>query len=435
MSSDRKVTRSVYENAKGIVEQKGKWANAAANKTDPSIYEEAAKPSYKYLEENGAADIAEKLHGYDYSQALEYVNTLEPESETANTFNGMISAVKEKSDSVFETAKKDKEELAADYNEYISYAKEGYSGKDYANAIQNSYKEMGEKATRGVLASKGAENSGNIDSYAKAQAQRSELAYANAGNAAALDQYNAIMQNYLSGIEGKSAAITGMIDRLQQNVVMDQSYYAEMYNAMRAADLAEKQAYYDDLNNSRKAENERLIAEQEHESALRNAEVDLVKELSSIATSQMEATGKVDGEVMDLISALTGKGTSSGETVNGIPLRDKESSSEKDNSVSNGESTGNTAPNLSAPPAEVQKLTYSRALQEVRSKAIGERESFINKLVDEGAITPDEAVALYAETVDILNTGNRAAGGISLQNADSRNALAAGTTGIPIVFG
>jgi len=52
MSSDRKVTRSVYENAKGIVEQKGKWANAAANKTDPSIYEEAAKPSYKYLEEN-----------------------------------------------------------------------------------------------------------------------------------------------------------------------------------------------------------------------------------------------------------------------------------------------------------------------------------------------------------------------------------------------
>lgn len=94
MSVKTKVTKSVYENAKGIVEQKGKWANAAAKNADPSIYEEAAKPQYKYLEENGASDVAEKLHGYDYSEAVDYLNTLEPESDTSSAFNGMISAVK-----------------------------------------------------------------------------------------------------------------------------------------------------------------------------------------------------------------------------------------------------------------------------------------------------------------------------------------------------
>ena len=233
------IKRSVYDTAKRIIDEKGKWHTAKSKGEDTSPYANAAVPYYQQLEDNGAGDIAEKLRNSDYTQALDYLNTLEVEDDPvdyATQLNDFRKGVNAKSDKTFSTIETDKNALSKDYDDYISYLKEGYTGKDYAKTLLDQYNEMGQRASLGELAGTGAENAGNIDSYAKAQAQRQQLAYANAGNAAALDQYNAIMGNYLAGLEGKRGMTAGAWGAMQENASSDQGLYSDMYKSFIAGE-------------------------------------------------------------------------------------------------------------------------------------------------------------------------------------------------------
>lgn len=238
------IKKSIYDSANRILTNKGKWANAKANNQDVTPYAKAAQNDYAYLRANGASDIADRLESLDYSGASEYLSGLEVEGDNIDYSNWM-NGIQDKSNATFESAMSDKDTLLKDYNDYFDYLKEGYAGKDYANTILNSYNEQGQNAILGELASVGAENAGNIDSYAKAQAQRQQLAFQNAGNAAALDQYNAIMGNYLAGLEGKKGAATDFLDRMQGNVNSDYEAYTNLWNT----DLSAAQAEADSLRN------------------------------------------------------------------------------------------------------------------------------------------------------------------------------------------
>lgn len=310
------IKRSVYDTAKRIIDEKGKWHTAKSKGEDTSPYANAAVPYYQQLENNGAGDIAEKLRNSDYTQALDYLNTLEVEEDPvdyATQLNDFRKGVNAKSDKTFSTIETDKNALSKDYDDYISYLKEGYTGKDYANTLLNQYNEMGQRASLGELAGTGAENAGNIDSYAKAQAQRQQLAYANAGNAAALDQYNAIMGNYRAGLEGKSGMTAGAWGAMQENTSSDQGLFSDMYKSFIAGE-ADKEV----------AKQNALVAEYEARTAASTATANARDKANAAYLSWMkdymtnygeQPDSALASQMLAKINAMYGLGTAESETV------------------------------------------------------------------------------------------------------------------------
>lgn len=239
------IKKSIYDTAKSIVENKGKWHTATSKGEDATPYAQAATPKYQSLRDSGYGDIADNLEKMDYTQALDYLNTLEVEETPkgyAEQLNDLYGVQNEKSNKTFDTIVADKDTLFNDWNDYLKDVRAGYTGTDYYNSIAQTYAELGDEAVLGALASGGAENAGNIDSYAKAQAQRQQIAYKNAGEAAALGQYNAIMENLYGGITGKANTAATAWGAMQDNVAGDQSLYSNMYGYLTAADADIKAA-------------------------------------------------------------------------------------------------------------------------------------------------------------------------------------------------
>lgn len=256
MAEKRRVSRSIYDGISGVIQNKGKWHTAASKGEDASPYAEAAKPSYTSLRDGGYGDIADSLEKMDYTQALAYLDNFEVDAPKgyAEQLDDLYGRQAYKSDETFDTIVADKDALFNDWNDYLKDVRAGYTGTDYYNSIAQTYAELGDEAVLGALASGGAENAGNIDSYAKAQAQRQQIAYKNAGEAAALSQYNAIMDNLYKGVTGKGNIAVQGWNAMQDNVTGDQSLYANMYSDLIAADAAVKEAEHNALAEQYKAQ-------------------------------------------------------------------------------------------------------------------------------------------------------------------------------------
>jgi hypothetical protein len=256
MATKRKISQSFYNDITGIVQNKGKWHTATSKGEDATPFAEAAKPSYTSLRDGGYADIADSLEKMDYTQALAYLDGFEVDAPKgyAEQLDDLYGRQAYKSDETFDTIVADKDTLFNDWNDYLKDVRTGYTGTDYYNSIAQTYAELGDEAVLGALASGGAENAGNIDSYAKAQAQRQQLAYKNAGEAAALGQYNAIMDNLYKGVTGKGNIAVQGWNAMQDNVTGDQSLYANMYSDLVAADAAVKEAEHNALAEKYKAQ-------------------------------------------------------------------------------------------------------------------------------------------------------------------------------------
>ena len=98
---------------------------------------------------------------------------------------------------------------AGEYGDIKDTAKAGYTGTQYYKDIMDSYNLQGGAAAKNAAASGASANSGNIDSYASANAKRQQLAFTNAGQSASLQQYNSIVNNLINGL---SEAYNGMGD-------------------------------------------------------------------------------------------------------------------------------------------------------------------------------------------------------------------------------
>ena len=90
-------------------------------------------------------------------------------------------------------------DIEAKYGDLYSHIKEtDYTQKPYYKTIMESYGIAGDDAADAESASGAGANGGNLDSYAAANARRQRLAFANAGQSAALAAYNAEIGNLLN---------------------------------------------------------------------------------------------------------------------------------------------------------------------------------------------------------------------------------------------
>lgn len=103
---------------------------------------------------------------------------------------------------------------------------------DYAKApgsgeILSRYEQAGEKAAGHAIAESAADNGGNPDSYAAAQANRQRLSFTEAGEAQAAAQYGEQLDRLLTAIQASSGDLSDLFSLLQDNTDSDREAAAD----------------------------------------------------------------------------------------------------------------------------------------------------------------------------------------------------------------
>ena len=103
----------------------------------------------------------------------------------------------------------------ADYYDFLQSDPNDNAGY---SSIRNSYTEKGKSAAGAAVADGASTNSGNIDSFAAANANRQQIAYENAGADKALDFWNSVASQYGTGLTNQ-ANVTNQARGTQSSLV------------------------------------------------------------------------------------------------------------------------------------------------------------------------------------------------------------------------
>ncbi len=183
-----------YNAIKGIYDLKGQWTEADKNKNteQKKQFSETAKQYYEELRKNGYGDVADTLSKSDYSAAKSIVDAYKP--QTVRTPQTMVNQENEK---LFENYKKQLEDIR-NTNPY-----ETAEGK----AILAKYDLAALQGRDNAVASGGATNGGNIDSFAAANALRQQAALVSQGQDAVLAAHQQKVNNAMSILESMGVHI------------------------------------------------------------------------------------------------------------------------------------------------------------------------------------------------------------------------------------
>ena len=285
------ITPDVYKWVQGITDNKTMYDNSKFTLQDGNFqqYADLAVPLYESLRSSGRNDIADYLSSSNTPQALEYLRSigieLDPAQQDMNAIvNNLLtqpsqsfnmSDIWQQSqpiiDYISQATKPDAQTQAANQqamnnknalfgtimgnnqqiqqdsaalNELIKQYMGEQSGRyddlynwlktsnpyetDVAKSIMQYYNAQGGKAANGVTAEGIAQNAGNIDSYAAANALRQQLDFTNAGNQAVLNQYNAQSGKMLDTLKALGVDVGDAQDRLMGILGGNQAYNAEL---------------------------------------------------------------------------------------------------------------------------------------------------------------------------------------------------------------
>ena len=259
-----------YEDAKNILKNKGNYHTAKQMGTNYDQYKEAAKPYYQNLRFNGYGDLADQLEASDFIQAQEIFKGLKPDTTVDDYFADLYSKTAEtQSTPKISQAAEDMWNAWNNTNTMlngngIKYDSNGnvVSGlnvdhyntgrnqlgylnnfdvteQPYYQGIMNSFQLLGDNAARGEQAAGAANNAGNIDSYAQANANRQQLAFTSKGIEAALAAANQNQQNWQTLYDSMTGHLNNMGNQNANVLNAYQNVYStdslERQNALNTA--------------------------------------------------------------------------------------------------------------------------------------------------------------------------------------------------------
>lgn len=253
-----------YEDAKNILKYKGNYHTAKQMGTNYDQYKEAAKPYYQNLRFNGYGDLADQFDKSDFIQAQELFKGLKPDTTVDDYFADLYSKTAES-----QSTPKISQEAENLWNAYqsglnnannlygndIRYDSNGnvisgigidhynqirnfanglgsfdVTAQPYYQGIMNSFQLQGNNAARGEQATGAANNAGNIDSYAQANANRQQLAFTSKGLEAALAAANQNQQNQLSAYKANSDYLNTLFGRVNEQNTNALDAYQNIYS-------------------------------------------------------------------------------------------------------------------------------------------------------------------------------------------------------------
>lgn len=246
-----------YEDAKNILKYKGNYHTAKQMGTNYDQYKEAAKPYYQNLRFNGYGDLADQFDKSDFIQAQELFKGLKPDTTVDDYFADLYSKTAES-----QSAPKISQAAEDMWNAWnstnttlngneIKYDRNGnvvsglnvdhyntgrnqlgylnnfdVTAQPYYQGIMNSFQLQGNNAARGEQATGAANNAGNIDSYAQANANRQQLAFTSKGLEAALAAANQNQQNWQTLYD----SMTGHLDNMGNQNANVLNAYQNIYS-------------------------------------------------------------------------------------------------------------------------------------------------------------------------------------------------------------
>lgn len=263
-TTTRKKTYNPYDDVKAISEYKGKYADAKSTGGDYKQWQQKAAENYMNLHANGRADLADQLAASNYEQSLEILKGYQPTtlyddyyakvygdsveeasspklSEGAQKIfdayygaNGILNdktITKDENGNVVSGLNVDHYNTGRNQLDFIN----GFdvTKQPYYEGIMQQYNLLGGDAAQGALAGGASGNSGNIDSYAQANANRQQLAFTTAGINAALAAANQNQANWQNVYDRMTAHLGTMGE--QNNDMLGRA------NEIYATDSAERQ--------------------------------------------------------------------------------------------------------------------------------------------------------------------------------------------------
>ena len=271
-----------YEDAKNILRNKGNYHTAKQMGMDYEQYRQAAVPYYQNLISNGYEDLAQKFADSDYIKAQELFNGLKPDTTVDDYFSSVAAnALSNASNPQRSQTANDlwdaynnnnnllNGELKYDANgnvvgglnlDYYNTGKNQLSylnnfditAQPYYQGIMDAYQLKGNNAARGEQASGAANNAGNIDSYAQANANRQQLAFTTAGIESALAAANQNQANWQNVYNSMANRLTGMENSNANTLNAFQNIYAtdsaERQNTLNTAASLAQQEMQDKIN-------------------------------------------------------------------------------------------------------------------------------------------------------------------------------------------
>ena len=271
-----------YEDAKNILRNKGNYHTAKQMGMDYEQYRQAAVPYYQNLISNGYEDLAQKFADSDYIKAQELFNGLKPDTTVDDYFSSVAA------DALSNASNPQRSQTANDlwdaYNnnnnllngelkydangnvvgglnlDYYNTGKNQLSylnnfditAQPYYKGIMDAYQLKGNNAARGEQASGAANNAGNIDSYAQANANRQQLAFTTAGIESALAAANQNQANWQNVYNSMANRLTGMENNNANTLNAFQNIYAtdsaERQNTLNTAASLAQQEMQDKIN-------------------------------------------------------------------------------------------------------------------------------------------------------------------------------------------
>lgn len=271
-----------YEDAKNILRSKGNYHTAKEQGTNYEQYRQEAIPYYQNLIANGYADLAQKFSESNYTDAQKLMEGLKEDttvddyfsSVAANAFDNASNPQRSQTANDLWDAYNNNNnllngELKYDANgnvvgglnlDYYNTGKNQLSylnnfditAQPYYQGIMDAYQLKGGNAARGEQASGAANNAGNIDSYAQANANRQQLAFTTAGIESALAAANQNQANWQSVYNSMANRLTGMENSNANTLNAFQNIYAtdsaERQNTLNTAANLAQQEMQDKIN-------------------------------------------------------------------------------------------------------------------------------------------------------------------------------------------
>lgn len=166
-----------------------------------------------------------------FNDYIKRSGTTTPSGTSNAAFNQLMSSATDEENKLRSEAYKDKEDINKKYNNVFDYANQDVTGTDeYRSAFDNIMPEYRLKAMKGYqneIADGASSNSGNIDSFAEANAARQQAALTAKGQQLAhqigLDTYNARISNAQNILNNLGYYNDNMYSRIQSTIDGDRS--------------------------------------------------------------------------------------------------------------------------------------------------------------------------------------------------------------------
>ena len=250
-----KMAYNPYSAINAIYNYKNEWnsANQAGDTNKKNKASENAKVFYDQLRNNGYGSVADELSALDVSGAKYILDQYSAKNTGVDNqaYNTSMQSATDKNNTLAGYIDSDRKDVQGKYNDIYNYANQDVTKTDeYKSTYDNMMKKYDMSALNArdnAVASGGASNGGNIDSYAAANALRQQSALLAQGqqvsHQAGLDAYNSRISNVTNILNNLGVYNSGTYDAMNQTIANDANLAQQYFDNSETAknnDVARK---------------------------------------------------------------------------------------------------------------------------------------------------------------------------------------------------